>query len=88
MLAPTEQAETFTRDIISSRILPGDAEVDAAHIAIATAHGMDILLTWNCRHIANAANQHSLRRLADAAKLRLPVSTPEQLMEEKNESTP
>lgn len=88
LLAATGLAEAFTQDIIHSRILPADAEVDAADIAIATAHEMDILLTWNCRHIANAANQHSLRRLADARKLRLPViCTPEQLMEETNESS-
>jgi hypothetical protein len=87
LLEATGSAETFTQDIIDSRILPADAAGDAAHIAIATAHEMDIL-TWNCRHIANAANQHSLRRLADARQLRLPfICTPEQLMEETNEST-
>lgn len=88
LLAATATSEAFTRDIVQSRILPAFAEVDAAHIAVATAHGMDILLTWNCRHIANAANQHALRRLADARQLRLPViCTPEQLMEETNESS-
>ncbi|HEV7925821.1 MAG TPA: DNA-binding protein [Verrucomicrobiae bacterium] len=88
LLGATEAAENFTEDIIHSRILPAEAAGDAAHIAIATAHKMDILLTWNCRHIANAGNQHSLRRLADARKMRLPViCTPEQLMEETNEST-
>lgn len=87
LLAATEAAESFTQDIIDSRILPPDAERDAAHIAVATTHEMDILLTWNCRHIANAANQHSLRRLADARQLRLPViCTPNQLMEDTNES--
>ena len=88
LLAATATSEAFTQDIIDSRILPPFAEVDAAHIAVATAHKMDILLTWNCRHIANAANQHALRRLADARQLRLPViCTPEQLMEETNESS-
>lgn len=28
--------------------------MDALHIATATVHGMDYLLTWNCKHIANA----------------------------------
>jgi predicted nucleic acid-binding protein len=34
--------------------LPSKADVDALHIAAATIHGMDYLLTWNCKHIANA----------------------------------
>jgi hypothetical protein len=46
---------------------------DAAHIALATAHEMDFLLSWNCRHIANAALQTPLRRLAESAGLNLPV---------------
>jgi hypothetical protein len=34
--------------------LPTKADVDAVHIAAATIHNMDYLLTWNCKHIANA----------------------------------
>ncbi|MGK7899960.1 MAG: type II toxin-antitoxin system VapC family toxin [Hormoscilla sp.] len=37
--------------------LPAKADVDAIHIAAATVHGMDYLLTWNCKHIANAQIQ-------------------------------
>jgi len=33
-----------------------EAAVDAAHIAIASVHEMDFLLTWNCRHIANPSS--------------------------------
>ena len=87
LLELTEAALDFTEDITQSHILPADAGVDAAHIAIATAHEMDILLTWNCRHIANAANQHALQRLASASGLRLPtLCTPDQLMENDYEA--
>ena len=44
------------------------------------------LLSWNCRHIANAAIQTRLRRLVEAAGFTLPViCTPEELMESDNE---
>ena len=33
--------------------LPASAMTDAVHIATAVVHRMDILLTWNCRHISN-----------------------------------
>ncbi len=43
---------------------------------------MDFLLSWNCRHVANAAIQPRLRRLAEAANYTLPViCTPEEMME-------
>lgn len=87
LLTLTDTARAFTHDIAQARILPADAGVDAAHIAIATAHEMDILLTWNCRHIANAANQHPLQRLAAARGLRLPtICTPDQLMDNDYEN--
>ena len=64
------------------------ADRDAAHIALATIHEMDMLLTWNCRHIANAFIQAKLRKLADAAGFTLPViCTPEELLENENEQT-
>ncbi len=34
---------------------------DALHIAIAISHGMDYLLTWNCKHIANANKFEHIR---------------------------
>ena len=47
---------------------------------------MDVLLSWNCRHIANAAIQARLRKLAETAGLVLPViCTPEELMENDHE---
>jgi hypothetical protein len=81
-----EVAETLTRSIIDAGVLPADADRDAAHIALATVHEMDILLTWNCRHIANAFIQAQLRKLAAAAGLTLPVlCTPEELLENEHE---
>ncbi len=41
------------RDMIRRRLLPPNAATDAAHLAIAAASGMDVLLTWNCTHLAN-----------------------------------
>ncbi len=76
----------MTQRILDSGVLPADADRDAAHIALATIHEMDILLTWNCRHIANAFIQAKLRMLADAAGYTLPViCTPEELLENENE---
>ena len=61
LLELTAAANELGREIIRSGLLPATADGDAAHIALATVHELDILLTWNCRHIANVAIQQRLR---------------------------
>jgi hypothetical protein len=69
--------------ILDSGVLPRSADGDAAHIALATVHGLDMLLTWNCRHVANGAIQLHLRRVAEAEGFVLPaICTPEEAMQE------
>jgi hypothetical protein len=81
LLDLTDEANALTKQILGSGLLPATADRDAAHIALATVHEMDILLSWNCRHIANAAIQARLRKLADASGFTLPVlCTPDELM--------
>ena len=62
--------------------LPTKARIDALHIACATYHEMDILLTWNCTHIANPARLPVMRGLCAAKGYILPeLVTPFELME-------
>ena len=76
----TDEVEALTLRVLGSGLLPTDADRDAAHIALATVHEMDILLSWNCRHIANAAIQARLRRLVEQSGFTLPVlCTPDEL---------
>ncbi len=72
--------ESLAEGILQSGLLPPKADGDAAHIAVATVHAMDILLTWNCRHIANAAIEVRLRRFVESKGFELPtICTPEEL---------
>jgi hypothetical protein len=83
MLDLTATAESLADQIVRSGLLPASAVGDAAHIALATAHKLDILLTWNCRHIANAAIVGRLRRMMEIQGHRLPeIHTPEELLGE------
>ena len=80
ILRLTDDTEALTQRILESGLLPPDADRDAAHIALATISEMDILLSWNCRHIANASIQARLRRLAGEMGLALPVlCTPDEM---------
>ena len=62
--------------------LPPKARIDALHIACATYHEIDVLLTWNCTHIANPAKLPVMRGLCAAKGYKLPeIVTPFELME-------
>ena len=63
--------------------MPPTAVEDALHIAVATAHGMDYLLTLNFRHIANATMRHKIERVCRSHGYEPPViCTPQELLEE------
>jgi len=63
--------------------LPSKAPLDALHIACATYHNIDVLLTWNCTHIANPTKLPVMRGLCAARGYKLPeIVTPFELMEE------
>ena len=86
LLQVTNEVKGVARTVLSAGLLPVTADRDAVHIALASVYEMDLLLSWNCRHIANAAIQARLRRLVAVAGYTLPViCTPEELMENDNE---
>src|SRR5438046_502857 len=53
LLDLNEQVEALATKLVGSGILPATAIRDASHLAAPGVHGMNFLLTWNCKHIAN-----------------------------------
>ena len=77
----TEQALDIANSLVAKGIIPAKAAEDALHIAIATVNGVDYLLTWNCRHIANPEIQRGIAAHLDDIGLSLPfICTPEELL--------
>jgi predicted nucleic acid-binding protein len=67
--------------LLTKSNLPPKAADDALHIAVATVYGLDYLLTWNCKHIANAQIQKKLAQISFDAGYELPtICTPYELM--------
>lgn len=54
VLTMDSATEDLAAAIADARVLPASALDDILHLAVATVHGMDFLVTWNCRHLANA----------------------------------
>jgi hypothetical protein len=83
LLDITPEATGLALAILASGKIPRKAATDAAHIAIAAVQGMDFLVTWNCVHIANAANARALALICRKHAYECPViCTPEEIMGE------
>ena len=82
LLETTEDALVLSRQLIDSGAVPREAPEDALHIAIAVTNGIEYLLTWNYRHIANATMRAQIEDLCRRAGYEPPIiCTPEELME-------
>ncbi|HEY0036621.1 MAG TPA: type II toxin-antitoxin system VapC family toxin [Longimicrobium sp.] len=69
------------RALIARGPLPANAEADAYHIAFAARHHLDLLLTWNCKHIANPRMYPKIKRVCDEYGFELPaIRTPDELL--------
>ncbi|MGO8747496.1 MAG: type II toxin-antitoxin system VapC family toxin [Thermoguttaceae bacterium] len=80
---PSDIAE-LAGEIVNRGILPPDALIDALHIAVAAFHGVEYLLTWNCKHIANAKMLPKIRDLLVQFGYAVPiVCTPEEMVGEE-----
>jgi len=83
VLEMTEEAEALARAIVASGAVPPHALRDAAHVAVAAVHATDYLLTWNCRHLANAQIMRRIALACSRLGRRMPlICTPEELMGE------
>jgi predicted nucleic acid-binding protein len=81
LLALNQAVQDLAAQFLARSSLPPKAKVDAIHIAAATIHGMDYLLTWNCKHIANAQIQGKLAEISLDFGYVLPIlCTPNELM--------
>ena len=80
LLDTTEEAFALAGDIIQAGALPGKAADDALHIAVAATQSVPYLLTWNCRHMANATMRPFIEAVCIGKGFKAPIiCTPEEL---------
>jgi len=81
-LPVSDEAKALARTLVARAALPARAEVDALHVAIAALNGMEFLLTWNCRHLANAILRGRIEEVCRMNGIEPPViCTPLELTE-------
>jgi hypothetical protein len=84
LLQLTDNATDLAQALLKAGAVPMKAVGDALHIAIATVHGMDYLLTWNMKHIANATVRNVIGAVCRAQGYEMPtICTPEELQDEE-----
>ena len=82
VLSMNRGVTTLARTLIRTGTLPAKARLDALHVATAAVNGMNYLLTWNLRHLANAAIRGKIEDVCRKAGIQPPIiCTPEELME-------
>jgi predicted nucleic acid-binding protein len=78
----TDIADTY----IARKLAPANPRGDALHLALASFHRCDYLVTWNCQHLANANKFPHLRRVSDQLGLWVPtLVTPLELLGEAHD---
>lgn len=81
VLHVSEEAIDLGGEIMQVTRLPKKASADALHIALAAAHGMDYLVSWNCRHIANVLLRGKIEGACRTVGLEPPaICTPEEIL--------
>ena len=82
----TDQAIVLSRQLADELPLPASADVDVLHIALAAVGGMDYLLTWNLKHIANVTFRKQIESVCRSQGYDPPIMcTPYDLMGEWTE---
>ena len=82
--AIAEIVQTYVRH----RVMPADPVGDALHLALASYHKCDFLVTWNCQHLANANKFGHIRRVNTVLGLFAPaLVTPLELLGGGDETT-
>ena len=82
LLEASDDVDDLADILISERAVPVSEPRDAFHIAIAAVNGVDYLLTWNCKHIANATLRSRIEKVCRDAGFEPPIiCTPEELVE-------
>lgn len=80
-----EEAVALAEELVRAGALPAKAGNDALHIAVAAIHRIPYLLTWNCRHMANATMRNQIESVCTSKGFKAPIiCTPEEQMEVKS----
>jgi predicted nucleic acid-binding protein len=84
ILESSVRTEQLADTLLLANALPAKARLDALHIAICAVQNIDYLLTWNCKHIANAKTMSLIERVCVQNSFKCPrLCTPLELTKDE-----
>jgi hypothetical protein len=75
LLDITDEIEGIVAEYIERLVMPSDPGGDALHLAITSFYRLDVLLTWNCRHLANPNKMEHIEAVNRELGLPMPLIT-------------
>ncbi len=86
VLEVTEEVLGLARVLVNEKVMPGPLVGDSVHVAVAVYYGMEYVLSWNVKHLANPNKRPHLARVClKVGKVPPMIVTPEVLWEPGNE---
>ena len=83
LLPITQLIADIIQTYVDHNLMPNDPKGDALHLALASVHRCQFLLTWNCLHLANANKREHIRHVNTLLGLHVPtLTTPIELVQE------
>jgi len=73
LAAGDKAAIELANKLLEGKALPEDEKTDAFHIAVAAVSGVDYLLSWNCRHLANPQTYPKTKKIVESFGLTCPI---------------
>jgi predicted nucleic acid-binding protein len=76
-----DEVKELARQFLLAKIIPEKYPEDALHIAVAAANGMDVIVTWNFKHINNPFIRKRVRQIVEGNGWECPeICSPEEFL--------
>ena len=76
-----EDCKKLAKLLINNKAIPKEFPEDALHIAVASVHNIDVIVTWNFKHINNPVTRKSIKEVISEAKYNAPeLCSPEEFL--------
>jgi predicted nucleic acid-binding protein len=63
ILHESEECATLVKEYLKKNIIPRRYRDDCRHIAVAVINNIDVIITWNCRHMANIDRKRAINEI-------------------------
>ena len=81
LLEIDEEVESLAKQILGKKAVPRNCPEDAVHVAVAAVNEVDLVVTWNFKHINNPTMKHAIREAVEGTGYTMPeICSPDELL--------